>query len=62
MLEAEIQVFSGGLSENECKYLNKRDHKFYCTFFCFRWCCKIFVWSFLNCILNLIEIWLDMSK
>ena len=28
-----IHAFSGGLSENECKYLNKRDHKFYCTFF-----------------------------
>ena len=22
-----IHVFSGGLSENECKYLNERDHK-----------------------------------
>ena len=28
-----IYAFSGGLSENECKYLNERDHKFYCTFF-----------------------------
>ena len=24
-----IYAFSGGLSENECKYLNERDHKFY---------------------------------
>ena len=22
-------AFSGGLSENECKYFNERDHKFY---------------------------------
>ena len=30
-----IHVFSGGLSENECKYLNERDHKIYCSFFVF---------------------------
>ena len=24
-----MHVFSGCLSENECKYLNERDHKFY---------------------------------
>ena len=30
-----IHAFSGGLSANECKYLNERDHKFYCTFFLF---------------------------
>ena len=29
-LEAEIQVFSGGLSENDRKSINERDHKFYC--------------------------------
>ena len=26
-LEAEIQVFSGGLSENDRKIINERDHK-----------------------------------
>ena len=25
----QLYAFSGGLSENECKYLNKRDHKIY---------------------------------
>ena len=30
-----IHAFSGGLSANEYKYLNERDHKFYCTFFIF---------------------------
>ena len=30
-LEAKIQVFSGGLSENDRKSKNERDHKFYCT-------------------------------
>ena len=30
-LESEIQVFSGGLSENDRKSINERDHKFYCT-------------------------------
>ena len=30
-LEAEIQVFSGGLSENDRKSINERDHKFYST-------------------------------
>ena len=31
LLEAEIQVFSGSLSENDRKSINERDHKFYCT-------------------------------
>ena len=30
-----IHGVSGGLSANECKYLNERDHKFYCSFFYF---------------------------
>ena len=30
-LEAKIQVFSDGLSENDRKSINERDHKFYCT-------------------------------
>ena len=30
-LEAEIHVFSDGLSENDKKSIDERDHKFYCT-------------------------------
>ena len=36
-LEAEIQVFSGGLSENDRKSINERDHKFYRPPLIFGW-------------------------
>ena len=36
-LEAKIQVFSDGLSENDRKSKNERDHKFYRPLLIFGW-------------------------